>query len=179
MASSRDAMDTPESSVPAQPSYEQSLAPARARPSVFLHPGRLFVSAEPFAIQTILGSCIAVCLWDSGLRIGGVNHYLLPHGGGNGPSSLRFGNIAIEELIRRILALGADKRRLRAKVFGGACVLESFQHGSNQLGHRNVQMARRILSAEGIRLLSEDTGGNHGRKLIFHTDSGSAWVRRL
>ncbi|PYQ18463.1 MAG: hypothetical protein DMF79_14935 [Acidobacteria bacterium] len=105
---------------------------------VYLAPGRLYASAEAVQVTTILGSCVSVCLWDAQQRVGGINHFLLPEGV---PPSPRFGASATSLLIEEVLALGARRSRLRAKVFGGACVLEAFRK-SHPLGMRNVEVAR-------------------------------------
>ena len=160
------------------PAADAGETPAEVK-KVYLLPGRLYVSSEPCAVTTILGSCVAVCLWDCALRAGGVNHYLLPHWAGPHQSSARFGNLAVERLIAETLDLGGRRRDLRAKVFGGARILESPPEGAGHLGARNVEVARQILAHENIPIVAEDVGGNGGRKLVFHTEDGNAWVRRF
>ncbi len=145
----------------------------------YVFPGRLFVTAEPYAITTILGSCVAVCLWDPILRAGGVNHFLLPHWAGPGQSSARFGNQAMEQLTEETLALGSRRRDLQAKVFGGAHVLDQPQGDGRHLGTRNVEVAHQVLAREGIPVVAEDVGGKGGRKVIFHTIDGSVLLRRF
>lgn len=149
------------------------------RLSVYLHPGQVHVASEPAAITTILGSCVAVCLWDSALRVGGMNHYLLPHWAGGAAASLRYGNVAIQCLIENLLTLGCAKERLVAKLFGGGCVIDAFKEGENHLGMKNIGIARTLLGEEGIQVAGEDVGGRHGRKLIFQTDDGVVWVKSL
>ena len=145
----------------------------------YLHPGRLFVSAEPAAVTTILGSCVAVCLWDESQVLGGMNHYLLPDGGGVRAAGERFAPVALRRLLEQLLELGARKENLKAKVFGGACVLEAFRESGNDLGTKNIEAAHHFLEVESIPILAEDVGGKAGRKLVFHTEGGSAWVRKL
>jgi chemotaxis protein CheD len=165
MAPGRRAGSAPEAGLPLPP-------PAR----VYLAPGRLFVSGTPAQVSTILGSCVSVCLWDPEARAGGINHFLLPEGV---PASPRFGQSAVPLLIQGVLDLGARRARLRAKVFGGACVLEAFRAGSHHLGSRNVEVAREALRAAEIPVFVEDVGGDHGRKLVFDVQTGSAWVRAI
>jgi len=150
-----------------------------SRPLVYLHAGQVVVSREPSAVTTILGSCVAVCLWDPLLGAGGMNHFLLPHWAGNGDSSPRFGNVAVQGLVQQMLRLGSRTANLQAKVFGGACVLGAFRARAEHLGTKNVQVARAVLAAEGIPIVAEDAGGDRGRKVIFHTDDGTVWIRRL
>jgi chemotaxis protein CheD len=146
------------------------------RSNVYLHPGQLFASVEPTVVTTLLGSCVSVCLWDSLLKIGGINHFMLPYGIGKPPASLRFGNIAVEYLIEKLLALGSRHSNLQAKLFGGACVLEVFRNKEGHLGLKNAQMARNILQSAGIPIVAEDLGGKQGRKMIFNTDDGAVLV---
>jgi len=149
------------------------------RSKIYLHPGQLHASAEGCAVSTILGSCVALCLWDPTARVGGINHFLLPIWVGEGQASARFGNVAVRNLIDKVLSLGGQKPRLRAKLFGGACVIEAFRERENHLGTKNVQVAEELLEQAGIPLVGRDVGGCRGRKLIFHTDNGTAWVRQL
>jgi chemotaxis protein CheD len=148
-------------------------------PRVYLHPGQIAASADPCTITTILGSCVAVCLWDPQLKAGGINHYLLPYRTSVAASPLRFGDSATRQLIAKMTALGCTKKNLRAKVFGGACVLEAFQSRTDDLGTRNVEIALKVLAEEQIPVIAEDLGGSQGRKLIFHTHDGNAWVRKI
>jgi len=150
---------------------------AGGRAQIYLHAGQLAVAAEPTAITTILGSCVAVCLFDPVNRVGGMNHYLLPHHVER-EKSARFGNVAIPQLVERVIAAGARRAALQAKVFGGASVIGAFR-GSRNLGEENAILAARLLDEAGIPILDRDVGGTRGRKLIFHVDDGSAWVRQL
>jgi len=159
--------------VPSSPSL------TRERATAYLHPGHLFASAESYAVTTILGSCVAVCLWDPLTKIGGINHFLLPSFSGEGVASPRFGNVAIKELLDQLIHLGSQKHNLLAKMFGGACVLEAFRNRQHHLGTKNIDIARELLEAESIPLVGHDVGGQRGRKLIFHTDDGAAWVKPL
>ena len=108
-----------------------------------------------------------------------MNHYLLPDGEGIGAATDRFAPLALRRLLDELIELGARKENLKAKVFGGACVLEAFQEDRNDLGSQNVEAARHFLEVESIPIIVEDVGGRAGRKLVFHTEDGSAWVRKL
>jgi chemotaxis protein CheD len=142
----------------------------------YLAPGRLYASAEAVQVTTILGSCVAVCLWDPDCRVGGMNHFLLPEGA---PASPRFGESAVPLLVARVLELGAARSGLRAKVFGGASVLEAFRDRSRHIGPRNVEVARAGLLAQAIPVVGEDVGGGLGRKVVFEVQTGCAWVRAI
>lgn len=155
------------------------LAQTPAAREVYLHPGQLVVSSEPCAVTTILGSCVAACLWDAEAGIGGVNHFLLPHFAGPGSSSPRFGSVAMAQLVEELLRLGARAQRLRGKVFGGGCVVEALRRQSHSLGTQNVEVALRFLRKLAIPVVSEDVGGDRGRKLVFRTTDGTSEVRLL
>ena len=150
-------------------------SPLRAAKRVYLAPGQLFASSEAVQATTILGSCVSVCLWDLEAGVGGLNHFLLPEGATASP---RFASHAVPLLVRQVVELGAGRERLRAKLFGGACVLEAFR-ASQALGARNVEAARELLAAEQIRVVAEDVGGDLGRKLVFEVQTGSAWIRAI
>jgi chemotaxis protein CheD len=162
------------------PARRETVAPASesSRVGVYLHAGQLAAPERPAAITTILGSCVAVCLWDSALRQGGMNHFLLPYWSGNGSASARFGNVAVDALIESLGRIGSRKGSLQAKLFGGACVIRAFTSGE-RLGVKNVQLARKLLAGHGVPVVAEDVLGRRGRKLVFHTDDGAAWVKDL
>ncbi|HWW60046.1 MAG TPA: chemotaxis protein CheD, partial [Thermoanaerobaculia bacterium] len=127
---------------------------------------------------TILGSCVAVCLWDSQKRIGGLNHFMLPMVAGSMAASPRFGNIAMEELITKLREAGARLPFLNARVFGGACMFAQMQSAMH-LGAKNVEMALDHISRRGIEIVETDVGGTRGRKLIFNTDEGSTCLKSI
>jgi chemotaxis protein CheD len=155
------------------------LPPAGSLRAAYLHAGHIFVSRDPSRVTTILGSCVAVGLWDPNTGIGGINHFLLPQWTGSDLESPRFGNVAVRALIREVVAAGGRRRTLQAKLFGGACVLRAFQSGGWHLGRKNVDVARQVLLDEAIPVTVEDVEGERGRKLIFQTHDGAAWVRSL
>ena len=141
----------------------------------FLYPGQLFVSKEPAVITTILGSCAALCLWDSQKKIGGMNHYLLPEGEDSGPNRLRYGNVANPALLKELLALGCEIKNLQAKVFGGSSAFAA--NPLQSVGTRNSLLAEEFLRNAGIRVMAKDISGKHGRKLIFKTQDGSTQIK--
>lgn len=147
--------------------------------TAYVHVGQLFTSPKPCTVTTILGSCVSVCLWDPTTGAGGLNHFLLPQCVENGISSPRFGNVAIHRLLDELAGLGSPRARLKAKVFGGASVIDAFQSANESLGLKNVNVARRLLADAGIPIVAEDIGGAQGRKLVFQTGDGAAWVRKI
>jgi chemotaxis protein CheD len=147
------------------------------RPQVYLQAGQLVVATAPTAIATVLGSCVAVCLHDPTTRIGGMNHFLLPHHVERDRSP-RFGTIAVPQLVEEVVRAGASRRTLVAKVFGGASVIAAMASG-RRLGDENARLALRLLEEAGVPVLDHDVGGSRGRKLVYFADEGTAWVRQL
>jgi len=138
-----------------------------------LLPADYAVSDEPIALVTLLGSCVAACVWDPLLRIGGMNHFMLPDGDG---TCARYGANAMELLINDLLKRGARRSRLQAKAFGGGNVLRGF---ADPVGSRNARFIVEYLAAERIPLLAQDLGDIHPRKIAFFPQTGRALVRRL
>jgi chemotaxis protein CheD len=147
--------------------------------AVYLHPAQMHVATAPCAIKTLLGSCIAVCLWDEEAKVGGVVHYLLPRGRNSRGETGRYGNLAIPALIKAVCALGGQVHSLKAKIFGGARVLAGLGATGASLGDSNAAVAWEILNAERIPVTASDVGGDRGRRVLFHVGDGSAWVWRL
>lgn len=129
-------------------------------------------------MTTVLGSCIAVCLWDSIANIGGINHYMLPLWNGEGLPSPKYGNIAIKKLIEKMQSLGCRKENLKAKVFGGGAVMQT-SGGLLNVGERNIMLAEDMLADEKIPIISKDLGGDYGRKIIFCTSSGTVLMKKI
>lgn len=147
--------------------------------AIYLEPGGLVAAARPTEVTTILGSCVAVCLWDEQLRLGGLNHYLLPSSLSGQQPSGRHGDAAIPMLVAEMERLGSQRANLRAKIFGGAHMAGPPTPGKPGLGQRNAEIAQRLLAELGIPILASDLGGSSGRKLRFRTDDGTALIKML
>ena len=144
--------------------------------SVKVLPGEYFVSSDQLVIMTVLGSCIAACLWDSRAGIGGMNHFMLPESDAADVSG-RYGSYAMEILINEMLKAGARRESLQAKIFGGAQVMAGFT--TMNVGERNTSFVKEYLRTERIPLLSEDVLDIHPRKVVFFPTTGKAMVKRL
>lgn len=138
--------------------------------STFIHVGQIHIDHAPKAISTVLGSCVSVCLYDTRLGIGGMNHYLLPFWNGNGLQTPKFGNIAVPKLIESMIAKGSSVQTMEAKIFGGASMHEMCE--SMMIGEKNIMVAKEILKEYGIRISAEDIGGQSGRKIQFDLERG-------
>ena len=138
-------------------------------------PGEHYVDDVEIMIVTVLGSCIAACLHDRVARVGGMNHFMLPDGGGE--ASGRYGAYAMELLINELLKRGAQRSRLEAKIFGGGRVMQNFT--AINIGEQNAQFVERFLAAERIPIVSRDVLDVHPRKVCFFPVSGRALVKKL
>ncbi len=143
----------------------------------------LKVAANPSILTTrALGSCVAIVLYDSVARVGGLAHILLPdsHQVLVRRSKARFADTAVKAMLTQLADLGATRRRITAKIVGGANMFPSLGP-SRQLnvGERNVAAVKRELEAEGIRLVAEDTGDSHGRSVEFFTETGKVKVTTI
>jgi chemotaxis protein CheD len=136
----------------------------------FLYPAAIFASKTPHLVTTILGSCVAICLYDPTLRIGGINHYMLPLWNGQGLASPKYGNIAIEKLLDKMYSFGCIKTNLRAKVFGGGEVIQTNVTQFN-IGARNIKLAMEMLEDLRIPIIGSSVGGKLGRKILFNTET--------
>ena len=144
----------------------------------FLFPSAIFVEPMPHQVLTILGSCVAVCLYDDRLKYGGINHYMLPWWNGNVMPTPKYGDVAIERLIEKMISLGSYQGNLVAKIFGGAHQLTAVDSGLG-VGDRNVVTAEKILHRHGIPIISRNTGGDRGRRIVFHTHTNQVFMKFL
>lgn len=142
-----------------------------------INPGGWAVETER-PISTLLGSCVAVCLFDAKLRLGGMNHFLLPSkrvGAGDDTDVVLAGDYAMEVLVNAMLAKGAHKNRLVAKAFGGGNIVSAIRMA---IGDRNAEFAVEWLGREGIPLTASDFGGPWSRKVVWVPSTGEAFCRR-
>ncbi len=136
--------------------------------------GENYVDDDPHTVlTTILGSCIAACIWDGVAGIGGMNHFLLPGDGCRrqpGGDAMRFGVHAMELLLNALLRRGAVKSRMKAKLFGGARMIK----GLTDIGEMNASFAERFLHEEEINLVGGSLRGDQGRRIQFWPHTGRA-----
>jgi chemotaxis protein CheD len=146
---------------------------------VKVFPGEYFVTSKPDEVLvTVLGSCVAACIRDPQRRIGGMNHFMLPHSkGGNwggDMQSTRFGNFAMEKLINELMKAGCSRSSLEIKVFGGGNVTDT----TNAIGTENCRFIMRYLESEGLRCSVQDLGGLLPRRIHYYPETGRV-IRRL
>jgi chemotaxis protein CheD len=151
---------------------------------VIIAPGELYCTSNQVVISTLLGSCIAACLYDPRNRVIGMNHFMLsnPRYSKNLPIHVseagRYGIHAMELLINEMMGKGTNRRLLRAKIFGGASIMNrDFEKGNFIcVGEVNCKFIREYLHSEGIPVDAEDLGGDYGR--VIHFSNGDFTVHR-
>jgi chemotaxis protein CheD len=151
---------------------------------VSLDPGEYYSTVKPAVISTLLGSCVAACLYDPKLKLIGMNHFMLSNIRYSRDMPIhiseagRYGIHAMELLINDMMSKGANRRLLRAKVFGGSTLMYRESEGSNFfcVGQVNCKFIREFLASEDIPLEAEDLGGEFGR--VIHFSNGDFSVHR-
>jgi chemotaxis protein CheD len=141
----------------------------------FLYASSIYVDKKATEIQTVLGSCVSVCMYDVRLNFGGMNHYMLPLWNGDGLATAKYGNIAIDKLLGKMLSLGSDQKNIIAKVFGGANQLG--ENSFYSVGRRNIQLAEDVLATHRVRIMATNVGGTIGRKILFHSGTGMVYMK--
>ena len=146
-------------------------ADAEQLESFFLHPGYIYASRESLFLNTVLGSCVAVALWDSRHAFGGMCHFMYPYQRANARNA-RYGDVALPYLVRLLQELGANQQDLLAHVVGGGINREL----GSTIGDANARVAEELLVRQGIELITLDVGGNVGKKISFNTSTGELLV---
>lgn len=143
----------------------------------------LNICKAPDTITTLgLGSCIGLTFYDPVTKIGGMVHYMLPDSTKvrNNSNIAKFADTGIDELLRRVVAAGANKGRLVSKIAGGAKMFEvSGLSEVGNIGARNAEAAKLKLKSLGIRLVAEDIGLNYGRTVELHCDTGDFYIKSV
>lgn len=143
----------------------------------------LNICKAPDVITTLgLGSCIGLVFYDPVAKIGGMVHYMLPDSTQvrNNSNIAKFADTGINELLKRVIAAGANRGRLVAKIAGGAKMFEvSGLSDVGNIGARNAAAAKQMLKSLGIRLVAEDTGLNYGRTVELHCDTGEFYIKSV
>ena len=144
--------------------------------SYYLEPGYIYCGGDAATVHTVVGSCVAVCLWEPRLNIGGMNHFLLPVTNDITQTTARYGNVATLKLVKMMENAGASRKTMLAQILGGGAPRHAVGY---TLGEENVAIARSILKRKGILITSEDVGGHMGRKIVFDTHSGHVMVLKV
>jgi len=176
---------TPSVSLPGFESFQRHWDPVHKSQIVKILPGQFYVTRQPEALITTLGSCVSACIRDASLGLGGMNHFMLPLNSrdlhaeeDSHPWSIaaRYGNFAMELLVNAIVRNGGDRRNLEVKIFGGAKIIA---HMRQDIGRLNIDFIREYSKIEELHVLAEDLGGCYPRKVLYFPATGKARVKRL
>ncbi len=152
--------------------------PRTKKETVRIKAGEYYANNKDEHIATVLGSCISACIRDDTCGFGGMNHFMLPKGQDEGSGiseSAMYGGFAMESLLNELFKNGARREHLEIKLFGGGNVIKS----SSKVGLRNIEFVRGFLLAEGLSVIGEDVGGDHGRSLVYSPTTGRALIKAL
>ncbi len=137
----------------------------------YLLPGDLVVTTEQIKLITVLGSCVAVCMFDRERKVAGMNHYMLPVNKANDPNLFKYGDTSLSHMLNQMIKLGAQKGNIICRVYGGGSMFSKVGPSFN-IGQQNVEMALKFLQNNDFIPKSVETGGTSGRKVIFDTSAG-------
>lgn len=150
---------------------------------VTIHPGEYFATRDDTIISTVLGSCIAVALYDEAAGAGGLNHFMLPGEVAKDEiirnPNAKYGMYAIELLINELMKLGIRKRDIKAKVFGGGAVLHFADGSITRIPQSNIDFTFEYLEKEKIPVLASDVGGREPRKIFLFPRTGKVLLKRI
>lgn len=150
--------------------------------SLIIGMAELGIVKSPEKITTLgLGSCIGVVLYDRITKIGGMVHIVLPDSKNQtGINRAKFADTGIDELLKRMLSLGANRSVITAKLAGGANMFGSLQKNDLlNVGVRNAEWSKISLEKLRIPIIAEDLGGSHGRTIELNTEDGALKIRTL
>lgn len=156
------------------------------REVVTIYPGEYYVSKGPEFVSTILGSCVAIVLFDEENKIGGINHFMLAkdkfadsEADLNGALKTKYGKYAIDELIKEMESQGAKKFNFQAKIFGGSNVFNIPDSNLDMVGNENIRFAKEYLAKLNIPIIAEDLGGVPSRKVVFDPATFKVLVKKI
>lgn len=158
------------------------MTPAVSSIDVYLQPGEYFVGNAKHSIRTLLGSCVSITLWHPPSRIGAMSHFLLPSRSSAAPAMLdaRYGQEALQLMLRELDQHKVRPAECEGKIFGGGNMFPGQRFTDTVLiGRKNGEVARALLHAHGINVVSESLFGVGHRQVIFEVASGNVWARQI
>ena len=150
---------------------------------IFLQPGEYYVGDATHRVRTILGSCVSITLWHRKKQFGAMSHFVLatritPRG--EAELDARYGNEALELMLRELAIEGVAGEDCEAKLFGGGNMFPDQPRATDRnVGWMNGEAARELMRAQGIRVVSESLYGNGHRQVIFDIRTGHVWSRQV
>ncbi len=147
---------------------------------IFMKPGELYILEQPSIISTILGSCIALTIFNKRLKVGGICHALLPKNpAAQGRDQFRYVDSAVFYMLQQFETIGIGKEEMEVKLLGGADVLDRTDGTTVSVGQKNIETALEIMENEDIKLAASHVGGKFGRKVHFYTHTGKVLLKRI
>lgn len=138
-----------------------------------IYQGDIFIGYDKEIISTVLGSCIAICLYDVRRRVGGMSHALLPYRNKNKDlGDNYYCDQSVKNMVNQFLEEGSSLKNLRAKIFGGADIRES-----DRVGKRNIDASIMALNSFDIEVIARDIGGKYSRKLFYKSDENRVFIK--
>ncbi len=138
------------------------------------------ITKSPNVLRTILGSCVGICIWDSGSNLGGLAHIMLPSTNKPAVNIKKYSETAIPFLVEEMVQAGARRSNMTAKICGGASMLENFKNSvMGDIGKNNIASVKKVLGELSIPILAEDTGNNYGRIIDFFVENGDVQVKSI
>jgi len=138
------------------------------------------VEKRPLWLVTNVGSCVAVCVYDTVNRCGGMAHVMLPKWNGDANSHpYKYADTAVPALVAAVRKLGGESCSLVAKIAGGASMFSDVKCHLINIGQKNVEAVKKALLECYVPLVAEDTGGNCGRRVLFNASTGVVVVRTI
>jgi len=146
---------------------------------IYLKPGELVVAEEPVMVTTVLGSCISVTMFHPATGVSAICHGMLPNGGTS--ESFKYVDSAVRYMVRYMDSLQIRRQEIEVKVFGGSDMFTGVQQGLRNLtvGRQNITVATKCLEEYGMVLTASDVGGKKGRKLVFKTNTGDVFIKKM
>lgn len=144
--------------------------------SYYIQPGYIFVSKEPYILSTVLGSCVAICIWDRKYGYGGMNHYIYNKPLKGDRRTTEYGSVSIPHLIKLMKNMGSNLKDLKVHMIGGA--KSTYMPGST-VGKDNIMIAEKILLYYDLEIVTRDTGGIVGKKVVFNNKNGEARIYKV
>jgi chemotaxis protein CheD len=147
---------------------------------IFLKPGEVCISREPAVVSTILGSCVAITMFNERLKIGGICHALLPEKGSfHDDDDCRYVDSSIIYMLKKLEAMGIKRHEVEIKLLGGADVIDVTDTKRPSVGKQNIERALEMMNTERLSLTLSDVGGTTGRKIHFYTHTGVVLLQRI
>ena len=154
-------------------------------PEVYLQPGESHLAREPAILRTLLGSCVGIAFRAPRLGLGALCHPMLPRSPVKQPVPLsrsagrRYVDFAIRDMARQFDSLGARRKEVEVKIFGGGDVLLMSNESTRPtVGRLNIEMAVKVLEEEGFAIMASSLGGRRGINIYFNTLTGEVLLQR-